>query len=413
MSLIELLRLALFSLVHNRLRSILTILGIVIGVAAVVALVSFGQSYQNYVLSQFQGIGANTLTISSTNPSGPNAKTLKVRPLTMKDAEAIANPAYVSSVMAVAPTFNVNATLVANSQSMSEGVTGSTASFEVVRDQTVSSGRFISESDVNTSSMVAVLGTGIVQKLFPNNPDPVGQVIRIDNLTFTVIGVLQARGGGGGNQDRTVVVPITTAQTRLGGDNARTSTGEYRVSQIALKTTSVEAINQTKADVSALLFDRHQIQYVGEEDFNVFTPGAILDTLDSILNLLTLFLGAIAGISLLVGGIGVMNIMMVTVTERTREIGLRKAVGARYVDLLIQFLLESVALCLLGGFLGVALGWCVTVIGGVLLPTLKLAISSQAIILAVSVSTAIGLFFGLYPASRAAVLSPIEALRYE
>jgi putative ABC transport system permease protein len=413
MSLFELLRLALSSLIRNRLRSLLTILGIVIGVAAVVALVSFGQSYQSYVDSQFQGIGANTLFVSASTPTGPNAKLIKPQPLTMGDFQAVADPESVSGLMIAAPVFNVGSTLVANSTSMSQEVTGTIPAYAAVQNYQVSTGRFLNANDINTSTMVAVIGTGIVQKFLPNGLDPIGQPIRINDLIFTVVGVLQSKGGGGGFQDRVTIVPITTAQTRLGGDAARTSTGEYRVSQISLKVTDAKAIPQAQTDVTTILSARHHVQYVGEEDFRVFTQGAILNTLDSVLGLLTLFLAMIAGISLLVGGIGVMNIMMVSVTERTREIGLRKAVGAKYADLLMQFLIESVLLCLTGGLLGVALGSGVALIGGTLLPTLKVSVSAPAVVLAVGVSSAIGVFFGLYPASRAAALSPIAALRSE
>ncbi len=413
MNLFELLRLAFSSLVLNRLRSLLTILGIVIGVAAVVALVSFGQSYQSYVDSQFQGIGSNTLFISPSNPTGPNAKLIKPQPLTMGDFQAVSDPQSVTGLMIAAPVFNVGGTLVANSTSMSQEVTGTIPAYAAVQNYQVSSGRFLNANDINTSTMVVVIGTATAQKFFPNGMDPIGQPIRINDLIFTVVGVLQSKGGGNGFQDRVAIVPISTAQTRLGGDNARTSTGEYRVSQISLKVADSKMIPQAQADVTTILSARHHVQYVGEEDFRVFTQGAILNTLDSVLGILTLFLAMIAGISLLVGGIGVMNIMMVSVTERTREIGLRKAVGATYVDLLMQFLIESITLCLLGGLLGVALGGGVALLGGRLLPTLRVSVSGPAVILAVGVSSAIGIFFGLYPASRAAVLKPIEALRYE
>jgi len=407
MSIFELFRLAFGSLIINRTRSFLTVLGIVIGVAAVVALVSFGSSYQTYVDSQFQALGASSLFVSSSNPKG-----VKAKPLTMADAQAIANPQNVSGVALVTPVFNVSATIYANSQSMSQSITGTTDNYLEVRNQSVTTGRFLTTTDVSASSMVAVIGTAIVQKLYPSG-DAVGQTMRINALTFTVIGVLQSSGGGQGNQDKVVIIPITTAQIRLGGDTAKTSTGEYRVSQIMVKATSNTTVNAARDDINALLTVRHQIQYVGQEDFNVFSQGAIQNTLDSILGLLTAFLGMIAGISLLVGGIGVMNIMLVSVTERTREIGLRKAVGATYNNLLYQFLIESVTLCVGGGLLGVALGAALVVIGGILLPTLKPELSIPAVILAVGVSSAIGMFFGLYPASRAAVLKPIEALRYE
>jgi len=209
------------------------------------------------------------------------------------------------------------------------------------------------------------------------------------------------------------MVPISTAQLRLGGASARAPDGEYVVSEIMARAASADQVASAQTDITALLDARHQIRYSGLEDFNVFTPGGILTNLNNVLSILTLFLSLIAGISLLVGGIGVMNIMLVSVRERTREIGLRKAVGARYTDLLSQFLFESITLSLIGGLLGIALGGGLAMIGGTLLPNVKMSISVPAIFIAVIVSSSIGLFFGLYPASRAAVLNPIEALRYE
>ncbi|HLY26563.1 MAG TPA: ABC transporter permease [Aggregatilineales bacterium] len=413
MSTFELLRLAIDALFHNRLRSFLTILGIVIGVGAVVALVSFGQSYQSYVDSQFQGLGASTLFIGSTNPNGRNSQLVTVKPLTMGDYEAIANPQEVSGLMAVAPSFNVSGTLVADNNSVSQEVNGTTDSYAVVQNKQVASGRFITADDVTTSNMVVVLGPATAQQLYPNTTNWVGQPVRINGQVFTIIGVMASTGGGFGFQDRAAMVPISTAQLRLGGASARAPDGEYVVSEIMARAASADQVASAQTDITALLDARHQIRYSGLEDFNVFTPGGILTNLNNVLSILTLFLSLIAGISLLVGGIGVMNIMLVSVRERTREIGLRKAVGARYTDLLSQFLFESITLSLIGGLLGIALGGGLAMIGGTLLPNVKMSISVPAIFIAVIVSSSIGLFFGLYPASRAAVLNPIEALRYE
>jgi putative ABC transport system permease protein len=237
--------------------------------------------------------------------------------------------------------------------------------------------------------------------------------VRVNGQIFTIIGVMASSSGGFGFQDRAAIVPISTAQSRLGGASAYAPDGELKVSEIMARAERADTVANAQADITALLDVRHQVRYSGLEDFNVFTPGGILTNLNNVLTMLTLFLSFIAGISLLVGGIGVMNIMLVSVRERTREIGLRKAVGARYTDLLSQFLLESITLCLIGGLLGIALGGGLAMLGGTLLPNVKMSVSVPAIILAVVVSSSIGLFFGLYPASRAAVLNPIEALRYE
>lgn len=409
----ELFRLAIGALITNRLRSLLTILGIVIGVASVVALVSFGQSFQGFVNTQFNALGSNQLFVFSTLPSGPNAKTLKAKPMTLADAEALANPQNVSGISAVAPTFTVSAKVSLRNNSTTVSVNGVTAAYIKVREEKLAAGRFITDEDVKTSARVAVLGPAMVTKLFDDGSDPIGQQIRVKDSVFTVVGVLKPQSGGFGSQDKTLSAPITTVQTRLGGDAARTASGEYRVGLIYLKATNDAAVKQAKIDIQAVLSERHEIKYKGDEDFTVFTQESILTTINSILSILTLFLGLIAGISLLVGGIGVMNIMLVSVSERTREIGLRKAVGAKYSDLLGQFLIESVTLCLVGGGIGVLIGAGFALVGRLLVPTLNLSVSTSAILLAVGVSTAIGVFFGLYPASRAAALKPIEALRYE
>ncbi len=251
-----------------------------------------------------------------------------------------------------------------------------------------------------------------MQKLFDPDMEPVGQLIRINNFPFRVIGVLQTKGGFG-NADQVVIIPITTAQTRLAATTSRTPEGVYTVSDVSVQVDTSDNMTDVQNQLQQLMTVRHNIKIAGQEDFRVINQQSFLSAVDNITNLLTLFLGVIAGISLLVGGIGVMNIMLVSVTERTREIGLRKAVGARYFDLMFQFLAESIALCLGGGAFGIVVGLLLGVIGARALPTLNLTISPLAVVLATGVSTAIGVFFGLYPASRAASLDPIEALRYE
>jgi putative ABC transport system permease protein len=414
MNFLELFRVAISALLANRLRSVLTMLGIIIGVGAVLALVSFGQGFQNYVNQSVQSFGTNQLTINKTNPTGPNAKLLKSKSLTIDDATAIANPTNVTGLAGVSPEFNASANISANGNTSTASITGVTADWLIVRDRVLKQGRFIEQADIDAKERVAVIGTTTTTDLFGEGTDPIGQEVQIGNATFTVIGLLQTSGGTGFNDpDDVIVVPISTAQTRLSRSSAQTSTGEYIVSSITVKTVNSDVIPTVKAQITDVLSQRHEIQFKGEEDFSLFSSDTIISSVNSVLSLITVFLGVIAGISLFVGGIGVMNIMLVTVTERTREIGLRKAVGARYLDLTIQFLIESVLLCVIGGIFGIMVGMLAAYIATKAIPTLTLTVTIPSMLMATGVSTAIGIFFGLYPASRAASLSPIEALHYE
>jgi putative ABC transport system permease protein len=414
MNFLELFRVAISALLANRLRSVLTMLGIIIGVGAVLALVSFGQGFQNYVNQSVQSFGTNQLTINKTNPNGPNAKLLKSKSLTIDDATAIANPTNVTGLAGVSPEFTASANISANGNTSTASITGVTADWLIVRDRVLKQGRFIEQADIDAKERVAVIGTTTTTDLFGEGTDPIGQEVQIGNATFTVIGLLQTSGGTGFNDpDDVIAVPISTAQTRLSRSSAQTSTGEYIVSSITVKTVNSDVIPTVKAQITDVLSQRHEIQFKGEEDFSLFSSDTIISSVNSVLSLITVFLGVIAGISLFVGGIGVMNIMLVTVTERTREIGLRKAVGARYLDLTIQFLIESVLLCVIGGIFGIMVGMLAAYIATKAIPTLTLTVTIPSMLMATGVSTAIGIFFGLYPASRAASLSPIEALHYE
>jgi putative ABC transport system permease protein len=410
MSFPELIRISFRALLNNRLRSLLTVLGIVIGVGAVVTLVSFGSSFQGYVTGQFQAIGSGLLIVS---PSEANARVLTPKPLTLGDANAIANPSQVANLAAVAPVYGTSVTAKVGANSVNLQTTGTNEFYSVVRNYTVQDGRFLTAADVASSAQVVVLGSKTASDLFGSNTEPVGQQVRANGVVFTVIGVLQSLSGGFGNQDEAFIVPLPTLYQRLAGQAAQTSTGDYEVSTIFVKAIDDQSVEAVTSAIQSLLMIRHSIPYSGEEDFQVLAPAQIASTATNILGTLTIFLGLLAGISLLVGGIGVMNIMLVSVTERTREIGLRKAVGAHYRDLMLQFLIESVVLSILGGLLGIMLGFIAAGIGSGLLPTLNLTVSPSAIVLATGISTLIGVFFGIYPASRAASLSPIEALRTE
>lgn len=407
---VESFRIAITALTANRLRSLLTMLGIIIGVGAVIALVSFGQGVEGYVKQTFQSLGSNLLFVFS---QAPRSGSLDVRAMTNADAEAIANPLNVPSAARVAPQFSLFANIVFGKNSVALTISGVTPTYQDLREWYPEAGRFIDQSDVDTDGRVAVLGQSPAQNLFAPGVDPVGQQIRINNIPFRVIGVMTAKGGGafGGNEDEALFIPLSTAQTRL--FQARTSDGSYSVSLINVQAISEQRMQQAKAEIERLLRERHNIEFADDEDFGVITQDQILSVVGNITGLLTVFLALIAGISLLVGGIGIMNIMLVTVTERTREIGLRKAVGAQNNDILLQFMIESILLSVIGGAIGIMLGAAAAFIGGRLVPQLTLSVSPGSILLATGVSTLIGVFFGLYPASRAARLPPITALRYE
>ena len=413
MNLSQNVRLAFASLVANKLRALLTMLGIIIGVAAVITLVSVGEGVQEVVVAEFEGLGNNLLFVV---PGAPDANEFTgdiVRAeLTNDDYLALADPALVPDLLSVAPTYGRPAIVTRGGEEARTTVTGTTPDYTGVRDFYPVAGDFFTEHDVSGAARVAVLGQSVYEQLFPDGRQPVGETIRINNVNFRVIGLMEEKGGSGFNdQDDVVLIPLNTAQRRL--FPARRADGEYRVDQILAQVVSDERQDAAIVEMQLALRGSRGIAFRDEDDFTILSQAELIGALSQITNVLTIFLGIIAGISLLVGGIGIMNIMLVSVTERTREIGLRKAVGAKRRDILWQFLTEAIILAGLGGLIGLLLGaggaWLISRLSD----TLDARLAWNSVALAIVFSAAVGLFFGIYPATRAARLNPIDALRYE
>lgn len=413
MNLLESFRVAIDGLLTNRLRSILTTLGIIIGVGAVIGLASLGRGVERFIAAEFQALGSNVLFVFSSPPASATRTT--IQPITTREAAALASPSVAPSIRQVAMEFNIPAVIVAGSNSTRLAASGVTPNYAEVRNWPVREGEFIRPEDIETAARVAVLGVTVVERLFGDRSfEAVGQTVQINDRVFTVIGVMEEQGGGIGalgDQNAVVFIPISTAQTRMA--QARTRDGGYRVDVLHIQALSERHMAQATLEIESFLSDAHGINFQGEQDFTIINQSDLLNSLGQVTGILTVFLSLIAAISLLVGGIGIMNIMLVSVTERTREIGLRKAVGARGSDIMVQFLIESLVLALVGGAVGVAFGGLITFIGGLLVPNLALEITLDAVVLATAVSSFIGIFFGLYPASRAARMHPIDALRFE
>jgi putative ABC transport system permease protein len=410
----ETARIALKSLVANKLRTLLTALGIIIGVAAVVALMAIGRGSQVSITSTITANGANLLTVRSgaSNAGGVGGGIGSSQTLTTDDAEALADPTNVPDASLVSPEYSGNGQLVTGSQNTNARITGATPAYLTVHNITIAAGDFITDANERSRASVVVLGANVATTLFPDG-DAVGQAIRINGQKFTVVGVLAAKGGSGfGSTDDGVIVPLSTAQHTLFGGRA-ISGGAALVSSIAVQAKDEKSLTAALNEITQTLRDQHALAADGSaDDFSVINQQDILDSVTQTTQTLTLFLGAIAAISLLVGGIGIMNIMLVSVRERTREIGLRKAIGARESDILRQFMFEALTISLVGALIGLTLGaliaLAVTVAG---LITAMLSVSAAA--LAVGFAVAVGLGFGIAPARSAARLDPIDALRYD
>lgn len=394
---------ALFS---NKVRSGLTMLGIVIGISSVIAMISIGQGAQGTIQASIQSIGSNLVLVMPGAQRGAGVQISAGRgsaqSLILGDSDAISS---LSNVEAVAPEISGRYQITSKGLNTNTSVTGTTSSYPTVRNIQIAEGSFISDQNIKSLSKVAVLGPTARDDLFGVGAEAIGQDIRIKGIVFKVIGITTAKGGSGfGSQDDMVFVPLSSAQKFLVGN-------DY-LSTISVKAQSADVMTTLQSDITDLLMTRHHIKDVASADFSTLNQADIVATASSVTGTFTILLGAVAGISLLVGGIGIMNMMLTTVTERTREIGLRKAIGAKAGDISKQFLIEAVMLTLIGGLVGVILGWSVSFLI-TYFKVLETQVSITSVLLAFGVSALIGIVFGYYPARRAAALNPIDALRYE
>jgi len=395
------------ALLSNKVRSGLTVLGIVIGISSVISMLAIGNGSQASIESSIQSIGSNLLIVSPGSQrrigGDISAGRGSAKTLILADATAVSDS--VSNIKAVAADVSGRYQVTAKGTNTNTQVVGTVAEYSEVKNVSINLGRFIGEQDVKNNSKVAVLGSSVSEDLFASSSNPVGQIIRINKIEFKVVGVTTAKGGNGMNsQDNMIYIPISTAQKFMTGSNY--------LSTINISVNDSENMTTAQNDITELLLSRHKISDPTKADFSIMNQTDILSSASSITGTFTALLGAIAGISLVVGGIGIMNMMLMTVTERTREIGLRKAIGAKRRDVSTQFLVEAIILTMFSGVIGILLGWFISWIVSTF-ASIETAVTLSSVLLAFGTSTIIGIIFGYYPARRASALNPIEALRYE
>jgi len=399
---------ALESLSSNKARTALTMLGIIIGVGAVIAMLAIGAGTEQAIVGEIEGIGTNLLFVATNAEDVNNPK-----PLTIDDAEALSDPIFAPSIVAAAPVVQGQAELTYAGEVKIASLVGVTEDYSLVQTIELSEGEFFNTTQINGVASAAIIGTNLAEALFNRSDGLIGETIRVNGQPFRIVGILKKEGGSdfGSSPDDQILVPLTTAQLRLLPRKV-----SNRVDLIYVSAIDSDSVKKAEDEIAIILRDRHKIK-LSEDDFRILTQELFLDFASTVTGVFTIFLGGVAGISLLVGGIGIMNIMLVSVTERTKEIGLRKAVGAKKIDILTQFLIESSLLSAIGGVIGIVLGWLLSLgVGRIAAANdflLNPAITLNAVLLATLFSAAVGLFFGIYPANRAAQLEPIEALRSE